>query len=43
MGIYEDIGVKPFINAKGEYFTRDGGALMPQVAIEAMAEAARDL
>jgi len=40
MGIYEQLGVRPLINAKGTY-TMLSGSLMPPEVVEAMAEAAR--
>ncbi len=40
MGIYEELGVTPIINATG-VFTRLGGSLMPPEVIEAMVEASR--
>lgn len=41
MGIYEEMGARPFINAKGTNYTRDGGTLMRPSAVAAMAEAAK--
>ncbi len=41
MGIYEDLGVKPIINAAGAV-TRLGGAPMPEEALRAWEEAARE-
>jgi D-glucosaminate-6-phosphate ammonia-lyase len=41
MGIYEEMGVRPFINAKGTNYTREGGTLMRASAAKAMAEAAQ--
>lgn len=41
MGVYERLGVRPIINARGTN-TRLGGAQMEQAAIEAMAEAAQE-
>jgi len=40
MGIYEDLGVTPLINAAG-FKTRLGGAALPDYVIEAMAQAAQ--
>ena len=40
MGIYEEIGVRPFINA-GDMYTRFGGSIMWPCAVEAMTEAAK--
>ena len=40
MQIYQDLGVRPFINASGTY-TRLGGSRMPPVVVATMAEAAR--
>jgi D-glucosaminate-6-phosphate ammonia-lyase len=40
MGLYEELGVQPVINATG-YVTRLGGSLMLPEVVEAMAEAAR--
>lgn len=40
MNIYDNLGVRPFINARAPH-TRFGGATMPRVVVEAMAEAAR--
>jgi L-seryl-tRNA(Ser) seleniumtransferase len=40
MQIYQDLGVRRFINAAGTY-TRLGGSRMPPVVVAAMAEAAR--
>src|SRR5207248_11223135 len=40
MQIYQDLGVRRFINASGTY-TRLGGSRMPPVVVAAMAEAAR--
>jgi len=41
MGVYERLGVRPIINARGTN-TRLGGTQMEQAAIEAMAEAAQE-
>ena len=41
MGVYERLGMRPIINARGTN-TRLGGAQMEQAAIEAMAEAAQE-
>ena len=38
MGIYEDLGIRPFINAADNY-TRFGGSIMWPCAVEAMVEA----
>ncbi len=40
MGIYEDLGVRPFINA-ADHYTRFGGSIMWPCAVEAMVEASR--
>ncbi len=40
MGIYEELGVRPFINAADNY-TRFGGSIMWPCAVEAMVEASR--
>ncbi len=40
MGIYEEIGVRPFINTIANH-TRYGGAIMPSPVVQAMVEAAR--
>src|SRR5881275_1874253 len=40
MQIYQDLGVRRFINASGTY-TRLGGSRMPPVVVAAMADAAR--
>ena len=39
MGVYERLGVRPVINARGMN-TMAGGSLMPRPVLEAMAEAA---
>jgi uncharacterized pyridoxal phosphate-dependent enzyme len=41
MGIYGEIGVRPFINAGGWMYTRYGGSIMPAPVVAAMAEASR--
>src|SRR5580704_95012 len=41
MGIYDEIGVRPFINARGRAYTRFGGSIMPPEVLTAMAEASR--
>ncbi len=41
MGIYEEIGVRPFINAGGWMFTRYGGTIMAEEVVAAMGEASR--
>jgi uncharacterized pyridoxal phosphate-dependent enzyme len=41
MGIYEEIGIRPFINAGGWTYTRYGGTIMPAPVVAAMAEASR--
>jgi D-glucosaminate-6-phosphate ammonia-lyase len=41
MGIYQDIGVRPFINAGGWMYTRYGGSIMHESVVAAMAEASR--
>ena len=40
VGVYEELGVKPFINTIANH-TRFGGAIMPAVVVEAMAQAAK--
>ena len=40
MGIYDEIGVRPFINARAPH-TRFGGAIMPTPVVEAISEASR--
>ena len=40
MDAYEDLGVRPFINAADNY-TRFGGSIMWPCAVEAMVEASR--
>ncbi|HEX3357744.1 MAG TPA: aminotransferase class V-fold PLP-dependent enzyme [Tepidisphaeraceae bacterium] len=40
MNIYEELKVRPFINARGIY-TRFGGTIMPEAVVAAMAEASR--
>jgi seryl-tRNA(Sec) selenium transferase len=39
MGVYEDLGLTPIINASGSV-TRLGGAPMPREVLDAMTEAA---
>ena len=41
MGVYDDLGVRPIINATGT-FTRLGGSLMPPEVVDAMVEASRE-
>jgi L-seryl-tRNA(Ser) seleniumtransferase len=41
MGIYEEIGVRPFINASGCMYTRFGGSIMAEPVVAAMAEASK--
>jgi seryl-tRNA(Sec) selenium transferase len=41
MGVYEDLGVKPIINAAST-LTQLGGALMEKQVVEAMSEAAKE-
>jgi uncharacterized pyridoxal phosphate-dependent enzyme len=41
MGIYDDLGVRPFINAGGWTYTRYGGSIMPDPVVAAMAEASK--
>ena len=41
MGIYEEIGVRPFINAGGWTYTRYGGSIMPGEVLAAMVEASK--
>jgi L-seryl-tRNA(Ser) seleniumtransferase len=40
MSIYEELSVRPLINA-GAHFTRLGGSVMPRAVVEAMVEAAK--
>ena len=40
MGIYDDLGIEPIINAGGTLTTLGGSLMLPQV-VEAMAEASR--
>jgi uncharacterized pyridoxal phosphate-dependent enzyme len=40
LGIYEELGVRPFINARAPY-TRFGGSIMPDEVVAAMVEASR--
>ena len=39
MAVYDELGVRPYINARAPH-TRFGGAIMPDVVVQAMAEAA---
>src|SRR5215471_728882 len=39
--IYNELGVRPFINAGGLNYTRYGGSIMPDEVVAAMAEASR--
>jgi L-seryl-tRNA(Ser) seleniumtransferase len=41
MSIYQDLGVRPFINAGGWTYTRYGGSIMPLEVLSAMTEASR--
>jgi L-seryl-tRNA(Ser) seleniumtransferase len=41
MNLYEEIGVRPFINAGGWMFTRYGGSIMPEAVLAAMTEASK--
>jgi L-seryl-tRNA(Ser) seleniumtransferase len=41
MTIYDEIGVRPFINAAGVMFTRYGGSIMLPEVVAAMAEASK--
>jgi uncharacterized pyridoxal phosphate-dependent enzyme len=41
MGFYDEIGVRPFINAGGWMYTRYGGSIMPEPVAAAMAEASK--
>ena len=41
MGFYDEIGVRPFINAGGWMYTRYGGSIMPEPVVAAMAEASK--
>jgi uncharacterized pyridoxal phosphate-dependent enzyme len=40
-GFYDEIGIRPFINAGGWTYTRYGGSIMPEPVVAAMAEASR--
>jgi len=40
MNIYDEIGIRPFINARG-MLTRYGGSIMPEPVVDAMAQASR--
>ena len=40
MSLYEEVGIRPFINARAPY-TRFGGAIMPDEVVRVMAEASR--
>jgi hypothetical protein len=42
MGIYESLGVRPFINVSTAAATRWGGVLMKQETLDAMTEAAKN-
>ena len=41
MGVYESLGVRPFINVSTAAATRWGGVLMKQETLDAMTEAAK--
>jgi uncharacterized pyridoxal phosphate-dependent enzyme len=41
MSFYEEVGVRPFVNAGGWMYTRYGGTIMPEVVLAAMAEASK--
>jgi L-seryl-tRNA(Ser) seleniumtransferase len=41
MSFYDEVGVRPFINAGGWMYTRYGGTIMPDVVVAAMAEASK--
>jgi D-glucosaminate-6-phosphate ammonia-lyase len=41
MRMYDELGVRPFINAGGWMFTRYGGSIMPEPVVAAMAEASK--
>jgi uncharacterized pyridoxal phosphate-dependent enzyme len=41
MGMYNEIGVRPFINAGGWMYTRYGGSIMPAAVTAAMGEASK--
>ncbi len=41
MSFYDDVGVRPFINAGRAMYTRYGGTIMPDAVLAAMAEASR--
>ena len=40
MGVYEELGIRPFVNA-ADHYTRFGGSIMWPCAVEAMVEASR--
>lgn len=42
MGVYESLGVRPFINVSTAAATRWGGVLMKQETLDAMTEAAKE-
>jgi len=41
MSFYDEVGVRPFINAGGWIYTRYGGTIMPDAVMAAMAEASK--
>ena len=41
MSFYDEVGIRPFINAGGWMYTRYGGTIMPDVVVAAMAEASK--
>ena len=41
MSFYEEIGVRPFINAGGWMYTRYGGSIMPEAVVAAMVKASK--
>jgi L-seryl-tRNA(Ser) seleniumtransferase len=41
MSFYEEVGVRPFINAGGWMYTRYGGSIMPEAVVEAMVDATK--
>ena len=41
MSFYDEVGIRPFINAGGWMYTRYGGTIMPDIVVAAMAEASK--
>jgi D-glucosaminate-6-phosphate ammonia-lyase len=41
MSFYDEVGVRPFINATGRMFTRYGGTIMSDEVLAAMAQASK--